>query len=486
MLDQPIPRTPGSPAQREKRGRRRPGRADAAGMAAIVVLAVLSTFVVLLWRPPQARGRTFWLFAEAHRRMYEPLIAGWNAGADTDPSRVRIDMHLLSLPALERRMLASFFAETASADVMEVERKVAGRAFTGPLESVGFADLTERLEREGILGRVNPPSFSPWTNRGRIFGLPHDVHPVLLGYRADLVEAAGIDVSTIETWDDFIRVMSPLMEPDAAGKPKRYLLNMWESNADHLEVLLLQAGGGFFDEKLNVTMDSEVNARVLATVAGWCAGPGRIAADAPNFSLSGNQLKAEGFVVCSFMPDWMCDIWKHEIPTLSGKLKLMPLPAWEKGGRRTSVWGGTMLGIPKTAAKDEADFQKLWEFAKHLYLSDELARELWRRGGIVTPVRSHWSDPIFDEPSEYFSAQPVGRRYIEMAPFIPARSSSPYNTLAMQRMQRALTDLTDEVRAAGGMSQEKRLERARVHLAVAQEQVAALLSRNVFQTQETR
>ena len=99
--------------------------------------------------------------------MYEPLIEDWNARAQTDPGRARIDVRLLSLPALERRMLSSFFARTASADHMEVERKVAGRAFTGPLESVGFVDLTQRLEREGILGMVNPPSLSPWTSRGR-------------------------------------------------------------------------------------------------------------------------------------------------------------------------------------------------------------------------------------------------------------------------------------------------------------------------------
>lgn len=452
----------------------------------VVGLAVLSTLAVFLWRPESDHGRTFWLFAEAHRRMYEPLIDDWNAHAETDPGRVRIDVRLLSLPALERRMLSSFFARTASADLMEVERKVAGRAFTGPLESVGFVDLTERLEREGVLGMVNPPSLSPWTSRGHVFGLPHDVHPVLLAYRADLVEGAGIDVSTIETWDDFARVLSPLMERDSGGTPKRYLINMWESNADHIEVLLLQAGGGFFDAALNVTIDSESNARVLATVAGWCAGPGRIAADAPNFSLSGNQLKADGFVVCSFMPDWMCDIWKHEIPSLSGKVKLMPLPAWERGGRRTSVWGGTMLGIPKTAPRDGEDLEKLWAFAKHLYLSDELARELWRRGGIVTPVKAHWSDPVFDEPSEYFSGQPVGRRYIEMAPHIPERSSSPYNTPAMQRVQRALVDLTDEMRASGGMSAERAVARAHVHLKSAHQQVAALIGRNVFQNPESR
>ncbi|MBX3389727.1 MAG: carbohydrate ABC transporter substrate-binding protein [Phycisphaeraceae bacterium] len=447
------------------------------GAAIVGALAVLSTCVLLAGAARATPNeKSMWTFARPHYLMYEPRVEAWNKSGKTP-----FDLRLLSLPAMERRMMAAFLGDVPSADVLEVERRGVSRTFGGPVESVGFYDLTDRLEKEGLLEEINAPSFSPWTTRGRIFGLPHDVHPVMLGYRADLVEAAGIDVSKIETWEDFARVMKPLMaDTDHDGKPDRYLLNMWETNQDHLEVLLLQAGGGFFDENEKPTLDSAINVHILATIVTWLAGPNRIAADAPNFTAAGNKLKADGYVVASFFPDWMGDIWKHEIPSLSGKMKLMPLPAWERGGRRTSVWGGTMLGIPKTAVKSPKDFETLWSFCKELYISDQFMRDLYREGGIVTPVKKYWTDPIFDEPNAYFSGQPAGRLYIDLAPAVPMRNSSPYNTFAMYRVVDALVQMTEEARATGRYDMQALEARARVFLGEAQRQVENVLKRNVF------
>jgi arabinosaccharide transport system substrate-binding protein len=458
------------------------GAAMGSGVLLLMVLLALGAAALVAARPDAtARGRDFWLFAGAHHRMYVPMIADWNASATNDPARDLINLRLLSYNALERRMLSAFYTGTPSADLLEVERKIAGNAFKGPPETVGFVDLTDRLRAEGLLEAVNTPSFGPWTSRGRVFGLPHDVHPVLLGYRADLVEAAGIDVSTIETWDDFARVLGPLRKDlNGDGRLDRYLLNMWPNNADHLEVLILQAGGAFFDEQERCVIASDVNAEVLATVAWWCAGPDPIAADAPNFSLAGNQKKADGFVIASFFPDWMCDIWRYEIPQLSGKMKMMPIPAWRKGGLRTSVWGGTMLGIPKAAVRTPEDFERLWGFAKHLYLSEELAKSLWRSGSIVTPVKAFWTIPVYDEPQPYFSGQATGRMFINLAPSIPARSSNPYNTIAMQRVQTALETLAMELRDQPTMSRDRLYDRAKDLLGIAQNYVEGQIERNVF------
>jgi len=440
----------------------------------IIAIAVVSAVLLAMAKPPAKSEATMWTFARMHALMYEPLVADWNKH-----NSPKVEMLQLGLPAIERRMLASFFSGTPCADLMEVERRAVARAFAGPIESVGFVDLTDRLNRDGLLEKINGPSFSPWSSRGRAFGLPHDVHPVMLGYRADIVEAAGIDVAKIETWDDFERVMRPLQE--MGGKGERFALSMWETHGDHLEVLILQAGGTLIDEQGAVTIDSEINRRVLVRVSDWCAGPDRIAMDAPNFTASGNQLKVAGKVICAFMPDWMGDVWKHEMPELAGKVKLMPLPAWEKGGRRTSVWGGTMLGIPKAAATSPERFEQLYAFASHLYLSQEVARELYRKGGIITPVKTFWNDPIYDQPDEYFCGQAPGRSYINLAGDVPLRSSSPFNARALDHITSALVRLCEE-RRSGALAQDaaKIETRAAELLKLAQAQMQSKAERNVF------
>ncbi len=442
------------------------------GVLVVALLALLSTVAVAAWPVETRQGRTMWTSARLHHQLYEPIIERWNR--ERTP---KVNMTLIGLPALERRLLSGFLSGTACADLLEVERRVAARAFTGPIESVGFVDLTDRLKQEGLYEQINQASFSPWTSRGRIFGLPHDVHPVMLGYRADLVEAAGIDLSAVETWDDFVRAMAPIMrERDENGQPKRYILNLWETQAETIEALILQAGGGFFDERGRPTVASEVNARTIAQIVAWMNGPDRIAAEAPDFSASGNQLKFEGYVIASVMPDWMCNIWKNEIPQLAGKVKLMPLPAWEKGGRRTSVWGGTMLGISKAAP----NFEELWSFAKALYLSPEMARSLYREGDIVTPVKSLWGDPVFDEPDPYFCGQAKGRMYINLAEGVPLRASSPYNWLAMMAVKDAVVALGVYARENRRFTPEALRDEAMRQLKEAQRQMQVLLDRNEF------
>lgn len=445
---------------------------ESIGVSVIVGLAILSTITLALMPSGRPPGRTMWTSAKLHAELYEPKIRQWN-----DHESPRVNMTLMGLPALEQRMLSAFLARTSAADVIEAERRIAARAFTGPLDAVGFVDLTDRLRDEGIADQINTPSFSPWTSRGRIFGIPHDIHPVMLAYRADIIEAAGIDVSTIETWDDFVRVLRPLMATKTkSGEPQHYLLNFWETHFEQFEVFILQAGGTLFDASDAPTLNSDINARVMAQLVAWSNGPDRICADAPEFSASGNRLLLEGYVLAALMPDWMCNVWKKEIPQLSGKIKLMPIPAWDAGGRRTSVRGGTMLGLSRTAENPD----ELWRFAKYLYLSRDLARQLYKEGDIVTPVKTFWDDPIFDEPDPFFCNQAKGRMYLNLASSVPPRASSPYNRLAQLRMQDALVALNTYSRQTRSFDVDSLMPESRRLLDVAQAAVRRELDRNVF------
>ena len=438
----------------------------------IVLLAGLSTLFVMARAGTSRAGLDMWVFARPHHEMYLPNVESWNANQDPD-----LNLYLLSLPALERRMSSGFLSDTPVADLIEADVRVASRAFTGPLKDVGFLDITDRIRESGIDEEINPPSFTPWTSRGRIFGLPHDVHPVMLAYRADLVEAAGIDVTSIETWDDFVRAMSPLMaDEDGDGRPDRYLLNVWETQIDTIEAFILQAGGGYFDEQERVAINSEINAKVIATIATWITGPGRIAVDAQEFTASGNRLKLEGFVVASIMPDWLGGVWKHDMGDLSGKVKLMPLPAWEPGGRRTTVWGGTMLGIARSTQDPEA----AWEIAKHLYLSEDLARQLYESNGIISPIRRLWSRDFYDVPDDFFQGQAPGRMYIELAPSVPRRTSSPFNQIAKERVRDALTRLREYAEKEQLFTVEALLPEARSQLEAAHADIQLRVDRNMF------
>jgi arabinosaccharide transport system substrate-binding protein len=441
----------------------------------ILIAAVASSIAYLAWPVPRREGRDLWIFSPPNHKHYQGAVAEWNA-RQQDPAD-RLNLVLIHYQALERRLVAAFTAGAPVADLVETEMMLMGRAFEGPLGDVGFVDLTDRLRQEGLFEKINSPSFGAWTTRGRTFALPHDVHPCLLAYRADIVEAAGINVDEIETWEDFRRVLAPLIQDfDGDGRPDRYLLNFWENQADPIRRLLLQAGGDMFDAKGDLAIDTPLNAHVLASLVSWVAGPRRFCIDAPEFTAGGDQMRLQGTVVASILADWQAGTWKNNIPGLAGKVKLMRMPAWTPGGRRTSVNGGTALGITKSSP----DFERSWAMAKHLYLSERVAESLYRTTYIISPVKAHWELPFYREPDPYFSGQPVGAMYIQEAPNVPVRHTSPYLALARDRVMSALTMLKAHAVARNQFEADQLLPEAQRLLRQAQAELSARIERNVL------
>ena len=448
------------------------------GPLVIAVIAVLSSIAIVVWPSEKQEGMVFWTFAPDHARMYGPAIDRWNEQAERNGSE-RVQLHVLSTDALPRRTQSGMWAGTPTSDLVEIERGVVAQFMSGPVDSIGFYDLTDRLHEEGIYERINASSFGPWTSRGRIFGLPHDVHPVLLAYRWDSARDAGItqeQIDGIETWDDFERVMAPVMRTRTENNQQRYLLGTWYTSAMDIEGLLLQADGGTFDAQGNSIIASEANAQVLARVVTWCVGPDRIAIDAPEWSGPGNEMKNEGVVFAALMPDWLVGTWKTSMADLSGNLRLMPLPAWEEGGRRTSCIGGTMLAIPRTTR----DFEAAWAFAKELYLAPELAEQLFETNHIISPVVELWDQDFYAQPIEYFGGQRTGLMYIEQAPFVPYRSSSPFHQMAMQQIMDAASRLKTFAERNDQYDREHLQAEAMRLLEIADQRIEMEMSRNIF------
>lgn len=446
------------------------------GVWVILALLILSAAALVLTDRSDSRddrALSMWVFSPEHKLMYDPIAAR------TSKTDAPLDISIMSIAAIQSRMMSGFFGGLPTADLIEVERATIGQVFMGPTEAIGFTDLTPLLESEGLLDQINPPSLSPWSTDGRVFGLPHDVHPVMLAYRADITESAGIDLTQAQTWDEYFDMLRPLMrDDDNDGRIDHYPLAAWYTQPDTIELLMLQGDGALFDPDGVPTIDSDRNAQLLARIVSWCLPDGRVAVDIEEFSAAGHQARVDGVSIGNLCPDWMCSIWRMHVPGLDGKLKLMPLPAFEPGGRRTSVRGGTMLGIPTTTEHpDEA-----WTYAKTLYTSPDVARELYTLVDIITPVRSLWDDPVYDQPDPYFMGQPKGRMFIELAPMIPIRTSSPYNRAAVLEVRDAAIALVDWAQSRGyGFNDVESIEpRAKQLLERAQINVVRMMSRNAF------
>jgi len=134
----------------------------------------------------------------------------------------------------------------------------------------------------------------------------------------------------------------------------------------------------------------------------------------------------EGRTLSFLAPDWRARGFENDMPLLKGKMALMPLPAFKRGGRRTSTWGGTMLGLTQHAK----DPDRVWEVAVDLYTNPENCQRQWREAGILPPVRDVWKLPAFQERSAYWSNQQVAQEYAKVADDVPAHRLHPIMELA--------------------------------------------------------
>lgn len=441
----------------------------------ILLLALVSGVYVSLHRTRQEPATlTLWTFADTHYKSYLKAMPAFEA---KHPG-VKVRVEQVTIQAVTTRLQAALQANLEVPDIVEVEISSAGTFFRGPLAHVGLLDLTDRIKgRTGRGNKMYEPSlyekmvqsrFAPYTSRGRIFGLPHDVHPVMLAYRRDLLEQAGYRADQIKTWDDFIAIGRKLTKPG-----QRYMIEMAESEVSNLEPLLFQRGGGYFDPDGNCIFDNEQAIETMLFYVPLVAGKDRIGS-----TLGANQVLTQavedGYMLFLFAPDWRSKSFEKDIPRMAGKMALMPLPAVKPGGVRTSTWGGTMMGITKRCKNQDL----AWELAQYLYTNVKDLAGRFQDTNILPCVREAWKEPAFTEKRPYWSNQPLGQLYAELAPQVPAQYSSPYVNTAKAKLGEALTSCVQYYNSHGAEGFEPYV---RSRLKQSADEVRRLIERNPYQ-----
>lgn len=432
--------------------------------ALILLITVVAGFYLALHPVSEQRATMrFWTFARNHSVPYQKATPSFEA---KHPGTT-LDVQLVHGEAVTSRLRAAFWADLDVPDLVEVEISRAGSFFRGPPEDVGFIDLMPFLRSTGYYDRIVKTRFAPYTNKGKIYGLPHDVHPVMLAYRRDLFEAAGIDVEQIKTWEDFVRVGQQITVPG-----ERYMIELSDSGAHHYEMFLFQRDGGYFDAESRLTMDDETALETLLFFIPLVAGEGRIASDLGSGRVF-TQAVEQGYFLSFVCPDWRSKVAETDIPRMHGKMALMPLPAAVPGGRRTSTWGGTMLGITKACPNPEL----AWQVAEHMYFDKAELAVRFRETNILPPLKDAWEDPAFDEERAYWSGQPLGRLYANLADEVPPQYASPLVETAKSKMSGVISACAVYYRENGEAGFE---DFARTRLAEAAAEVRRYMRRNPY------
>ncbi|MEF2072660.1 ABC transporter substrate-binding protein [Consotaella aegiceratis] len=269
---------------------------------------------------------------------------------------------------------------------------------------------------------------------GTAYAMPWDTGPVMVFYRRDLYEQAGIDPAAIETWDDFIAAGKKLDEA-TDGKVKMAAIEKG-GNDDWFRMLAIQNDCFYYgDDGETVTVNQPGCVEALETVKKiWDAGI--LATGGWDQTIQFFKADAIASVVSG---GWYEGTVRSSAPDQEGKWGVYNMPAFKEGGQRLSNSGGSSLAIP--ASSDNLD--AAWAYVTFALGTPEGQIGMMKYRGLPVSLLPALDDPFIHEPQPYWGGQKVWEDMLSDIKDIPVYRSTPYYWDGRSVMIVAMNDYLD-------------------------------------------
>lgn len=339
----------------------------------------------------------FWTFVELHGNFYEEMAAKWNE--ENPDEQINVNVNVMPYDDMHNKLQIALTSGEGAPDFVDIEQ---GKFANFTQGTPALMDLTDAASEYTASGDIVQSRLDLYSKDGALYGIPTHVGATVAFYNTELLEDAGIDYTTIKTWDDFKEAGSKYYE--ATGK----YLGTADTTALWTENLLLAELGGEYTDGDTVTVNSpEMNealgilkdlydAHAIGTVPG------------------GNPDKEEAYgafnsgdFACAIMPMWQMSRYTSYMPELSGKIAIAPAPVVDNTKAKSVGGGGT--GTAVVADSENAELAA--RFVAYAKLSTEGAAEIWNLLGFDPCNKSVWSDTsVTDNPDnmyvQYFKNNP--------------------------------------------------------------------------------
>jgi lactose/L-arabinose transport system substrate-binding protein len=271
----------------------------------------------------------------------------------------------------------------------------------------GFTDLSPVLGAKKA--DFDPFKWDAGTDKnGALRMAPWDSGTVGLFYRTDYFQSAGVDPSSISTWDDLVAAGEKIK-----AKTGKTLLTADLSTGGPFTMMLQQQGQGLFNSKGEITVNSPEAVRTLTLLQAMNA-KGLIK-NAKGWDASVTSAK-DGDSAVTPEAVWWIGTLQSEAAELSGKYAVRDLPVFDSSSAPTSNNGGSGLAIP-TQAKNP---QLAADFMTYVLANSENQSSMMQKEGLFPAYLPALKSDYFQQPSDYFSGQKVFQTFAELTPKIPS------------------------------------------------------------------
>ncbi len=337
-----------------------------------------------------------WTFVELHAKFYEEMVKVWN---EQNPDKtINLKMTVLPYGDMHTKLQSSLLAGKGAPDLCDIEVGQFPNFLKGVPQLETLNDVVEPYKDSIVESRLNL-----YSQDGNMYGLPTHVGATVAFYNTELLEAAGIDYTTIKTWDDFKAEGSKYYE--ATGK----YLGTADTGSIWTESLMLsELGSDYTDDKGNPQIDTPEMEKVLTTLKELqdSNAIATIAGGQPDNEEAFGEYN-NGNYAAAIMPMWYMSRFINYMPELSGKIAIAPAPVFEEGQDRSVGGGGT--GTVVTNQCDNTELAK--EFLAFAKLSEEGNIKVWEVLGFDPVNTAVWdNEEVTNNPDnqyvQYFKNNP--------------------------------------------------------------------------------
>ena len=372
-------------------------KAMALALCAAMMMGTFGGFEVKAADGDSATELEFWTFVELHGQFYENMAEKWN---EANPDKqVKVDVNVMPYDDMHNKLQIALTSGEGAPDFVDIEQ---GKFANFTQGTPALMDLTDAAEPYTSTGDIVQSRLDLYSKDGKLYGLPTHVGATVAFYNTELLEDAGIDYTTIKTWDDFKEAGSKYYE--ATGK----YLGTADTTALWTENLILAELGGEYTDGDTVTVNSDEMVQTMDLLKDLYD------ANAIGTVPGGNPDKEEAYgafnsgdFACAIMPMWQMSRYTSYMPELSGKIAIAPAPVVEDTKAKSVGGGGT--GTAVVADGENTDLAA--EFLAYAKLSEDGATEIWNLLGFDPCNKAVWSDEaVTNNPDnqyvQYFENNP--------------------------------------------------------------------------------
>lgn len=310
-----------------------------------------------------------------------------------------------------------------------VERFPGGLADLAPLGATAHKDAFA----PGLWQTVSPDGK-------RVNALPWEANSAGFYYRADLFERAGVDVGALQTWDETVEAGKQLKARTGA-----HLLGIDKpasqpDAANFFQMLLQLQGVFYFDLEGRITLDSPEAVRAM-TLIKTLNDAGLVSDLAGGWNALMSSLKRGTAAVLPW-PTWFGGIIQEQVPAEAGKWKVRLPPAVRRGGPTAATVNSTHLAVAGSSPHQAA----AWTFVEFALTRPASQVSIYRGKGIAPALLKAYDDPVFHEPSAFFSGQRKGEVFLSA---LKAPSPAVNYTSDYARALKLVTDAQSQVLLKG-------------------------------------